>query len=106
MPFQKTAQLLLDTKALILSPQLGPVEREVAFESDLEYVVIDRRLSTSLPYNGVYVERGELRLLANRVVPLAEARLAKFDGVEPIDRIFDNGSIQIYDVQEWAASGP
>jgi hypothetical protein len=91
-----------DTKTLILSPRLGPVEQEVAFESNLRYVIIDRRLSTSLPYQGIYVERGELRDVGQRRVPLEAPRLAKFDGMAGIDRIFDNGSIQIYDIRVWA----
>lgn len=93
---------LLDTKTLILSPQLGEAERAVARQGDVRYVVIDRRLSTAVPATGIYVERGELRTLGGiRREPLGADRLAKYDGVPGISRVYDSGSIQLYDIGAW-----
>jgi hypothetical protein len=96
---------LVDTKSLILSPRLGPAEQEVALEGNVRYVYIDRRLSTALPLSGIYIERGELTAVGIWRVPLAADRLAKFDGLPSISRMFDSGDIQIYDIESWGSKG-
>jgi hypothetical protein len=92
---------LMDTKALILSPQLGAEEKEIASEGLIRYVEVDRRLASSLPYGGIYVERGELDVHGPHTSPLPIERLDKFEGVPTISRIFDSGDIRIYDVERW-----
>ena len=91
----------VDTKSLILSPRLDSAEERVARLGNVRYVLIDRRLSTSLPYGGVYVERGELSAIGFHRVPLGAERLDKFDDIPSISRVFDSGDIRIYDIEAW-----
>jgi hypothetical protein len=46
----------------------------------------------------VYIERGEPDAYRHRTA-FDPAALAKFDGIENMDRIFDSGDIAIYDVR-------
>jgi hypothetical protein len=59
--------------------------------------VIDRRLGTRLPVVGIYFEMGEPETYT-RTVPMDPVALAKFDGVDGVLRLFDNGDIVIYDI--------
>jgi hypothetical protein len=58
-------------------------------------IVADRRLSTQLPLNGYYFERGEPDALQHRA-PLSPALLDKFDSTPFLKRIYDSGNIRIY----------
>ncbi len=61
----------------------------------IDFLLIDLRLSTALPVLGFYFEPWEPRSAA----PLSAEALLKFDGIEGITRIYDNGFIVIYDVR-------
>jgi hypothetical protein len=67
-------------------------------EDKIQYLVVDHRLSTSLPYVGTYfnlpVSGGE-----QITRPIDPTALAKFDGVQNVSRIFDSGDIVIYNVE-------
>jgi len=108
----------VDSKQLIISPQLGPSERAIAFDGDVKYVVFDRRIFSGLPASGVYIERGELNRnggpldLTDPGQPVIHAdRLNKWD-IDPltgttragVDRIYDSGDIQVYDISVWGSS--
>jgi hypothetical protein len=81
---------------VFFSKRLNKADRIVIVHDAIDYIVVDRRLSTSLPVDGHYFDREEPR--ANeRVNPIAAASLAKFDKIPGISRIFDNGPIVIYD---------
>ena len=127
----------VDSKQLIETPSLGPHERAIAFDGDVDYVVFDRRIFAGLPASGVYIERGE----NNRVDPLTgkvgpvdltdpdpgapagsgpgpslaeienhRGRLDKWDGgpggggLAGVERIYDSGDMQVYDISVWGAS--
>ncbi len=77
---------------------LGPQEVKVMAEGAIDYVLIDRRLSSSLPIVGVYYERGEISSGSHRS-PIPAQALEKFDGVDNVSRIFDSGDVQVYDVR-------
>jgi hypothetical protein len=83
---------------VLFSLQFGPEEARLLAAGDIDYVLVDRRLSSSLPLVGVYYERGEISG-GRHQTPLDPAALAKFDGVPHISRLFDAGDIQIYDVR-------
>ena len=76
----------------------GPAARQVIAEGGIEYMVIDRRLSTAPPTIGYYFDRGERRLLADPGKPLDPQVLGEWDGQSDVSRIFDGGDIQLYDV--------
>jgi O-antigen/teichoic acid export membrane protein len=62
-------------------------------KDDIRYIVVDQRLATSLPLFGTYFEVGE----APPGTRLTSEELNKFGSLKSISRIYDNGSIQIYD---------
>ncbi|MEH6949891.1 hypothetical protein V4R08_00810 [Nitrobacter sp. NHB1] len=62
---------------------------------DVDFLLVDLRLSTALPVLGFYFEPWEPR----SATPLSAAALLKFDNVDGITRIYDNGYIVIYDVR-------
>ena len=60
----------------------------------LEYLVVERRLSTALPESGAYFEadpRG-----GQITSPLTAGQLSKFDALTEVDRLYDNGNVRIY----------
>lgn len=70
--------------------------------TDTEYVVVDRRISELPPRYGYYFSDAELFVPEAQIPgrassdPLPVALLDKFDRVPYLDRIYDNGNIQIF----------
>lgn len=91
------AYIATDVDAFYETPAFGPNERSLIRQTGAELVVVDRRLTTALPTVGFYFKRGELA--GPRTEPLAPEGLDKLDGAPNVSRLFDNGSIQIYDVR-------
>ena len=83
---------------VFLSPHFGSDVERALRRGGIQYIVVDRRLSTGLPRTGYYYDEAEPnRLQYTRPIDLAA--LAKFDGVKNVSRIFDSGNIVIYDVE-------
>lgn len=80
------------------SLKLGDEEIKVMADGKIDFVLIDRRLSTSLPTVGVYYEKGEIST-GRHTAPISPVALAKFDDVPLVSRFFDSGDIQLYDVR-------
>jgi hypothetical protein len=74
--------------------KLSPDDLYALRRSDIEFLLVDMRLSTSAPVLGFYFEGWE----SNRN-PLLAAALLKFDHLNGIARVYDNGWIKIYDVK-------
>jgi len=66
-------------------------------KSSVHYLVVDKRLSSSLPMSGRYFDSSDLNLRQN-TNPIEPAALAKFDYWKDVNRIFDSGNIIIYDL--------
>jgi len=79
------------------STQFGPWAVSLLQSAQVHYLVVDLRLSTSLPLKGVYFDAGEPDSY-NLTRPISRQALTKFDTVSQINRIFDSGNIVIYDV--------
>jgi hypothetical protein len=62
---------------------------------NVEFLLVDRRLSRSLPMMGVYYEGGVTEPAG--IPKLSD--LLKYDGLRGVSRIYDNGHIVIYDVR-------
>ncbi len=88
----------VETWQLFLSPGLGPEEQANLKLINLEFLLIDRRLSRSLPLFGFYYEEGEIAK-ARHTAPISAVVLGKWDTDSAVDRIFDSGHLQIYDVR-------
>lgn len=88
---------------LFLLPQVTPYERQLAAQINLQYALVDTRLSTQLPRVGVYFEAGEPN--SNKYVePASLDALTKFDRMPSVNRLFDSGNIRIYDVSRLDAN--
>jgi hypothetical protein len=94
----------VDTAGLLLSPTMGQDELAAVLEGQVEFVITDIRLTTMLPLAGLYVESGEPGQPRDR--PLELAAIEKFDLATGVARIFDDGSLRIYDFRGIDASTP
>jgi hypothetical protein len=92
-----TYETRLPVRRLFLGRE-GPVAREIVAEGRIQYLVIDRRLSSGPPTIGYYFDRGERRLLGDASRALDPQLLGQWDGQGDVSRVFDSGDIQLYDV--------
>ncbi|MEU8613997.1 hypothetical protein AB0C29_39020 [Actinoplanes sp. NPDC048791] len=60
----------------------------------VQYLVVDRRLSTQLPESGAYFESDPRS--GQITSPLTVGQLGKFDSLTGMDRLYDNGTVRIY----------
>ncbi|MFD0482207.1 hypothetical protein ACFQ46_06340 [Kineococcus sp. GCM10028916] len=89
----------IDASRLLLDPEFSQKDVDLVREAGIRYLVVDRRDANGLPNQGVYVESGEFGG-DGRTAPVPLAALEKFDDVPGVDRIYDNGSIAVYDLSE------
>ncbi len=73
---------------------LGPDEFWALVRSDIDFLLVDLRLSTAPPVLGFYFEPWQ-----RQGTPLSGAALLKFNDIKGVTRIYDNGWIVIYDVR-------
>jgi hypothetical protein len=72
----------------------GLADDEIVTDLDLEYLVVDHRLSTQLPESDAYFENDPE---AGRIThPLTAQQVGKFDSLTDVDRLYDNGNVRIY----------
>jgi hypothetical protein len=92
-----TLQHIYDAGLPIVAETLGPTELDILQRVEIDYLFADLRLTTGRPVVGAYFDGG----LADQVLdgpPTAKAML-KFDAIDGVNRIFDNGYSVIYDVR-------
>jgi hypothetical protein len=85
----------VDAVSVFEAEKVGPAEYWSLAKSDIDFLLVDRRLSTAPPVLGFYFEPWEAR--DGR--PLSPTALLKFNDVDGITRIYDNGFIVIYDIR-------
>jgi hypothetical protein len=83
---------------VLFNEELGDAERFVIAENDIDYVVVDRRLSQALPVLGFYFEPDEPEA-STRTSPLAWRALQKFRDAPELSKVYSNGDILIYDTR-------
>jgi hypothetical protein len=88
----------IESWQLFVTPGIGQNEQARLERLGLEYLLIDRRLSQALPLFEFYYEEGEIAH-QKHTTPISAAVLGKWDGDPAVDRIFDSGHLQIYDVR-------
>ena len=86
-----------DSSIAILSPKLGPSEREALRDVGIQYILADLRITSALPVVGVYFDGAAGDQHYNR--PPSPKYLLKFDRAAGVNRVFDNGYTIIYDVR-------
>lgn len=84
-----------DVSPLFTELGFGPVQQTIVQQQHVQYVVVDRRLSTGLPQVGIYFEAPEPNAL-KYTKPLDPLALAKWDRLLDVQRVFDSGSIIVY----------
>lgn len=88
----------IDASRLLLAPSVTSADIALIRKTNLDYLIVDTRLSTGLPHQQVYIESGEYGK-AGRTEPVTSDALNKFAVVRGVERIYDNGSLVIYDVR-------
>lgn len=88
----------LDISRLLLAPTVTADDVDLIRSAGLDYLIVDERQSTGLPHQQFYIESGEYGG-QDRTEPVSAAALAKFQAVPGVTRVYDNGSIVIYDVR-------
>ncbi|MGI8589907.1 MAG: hypothetical protein ACR2M5_02820 [Nakamurella sp.] len=88
----------LDVSRLLLDPQFTAKDVSLIKQAHIAYLIVDTRLSEGLPHQQFYVESGEFGA-NDRSGPVPAAALAKFASVPGVQRIYDNGSLVVYDVR-------
>jgi hypothetical protein len=100
---------LVDTPVAGEPAPVGPVISSLQFDStdeailrldQIQYLVVDRRLSTGLPWVAYFDDEQRY------TQPIDPAALAKFDGIKNVSRVFDGGNIIIYDVEAITNGSP
>ncbi len=81
----------VDISPIFYASQLGPDEVSLLRYAGLSYLVVDQRLSQSLPLVGLYFEND------TPTKPMSKEALTKFNTVAQLNRVFDSGNIVIYD---------
>lgn len=92
----------LSVGQVFVALHFGPTVKEILQQDGIQYLVVDHRLSTSLPRVGTYFNKpvtGQFHYTK----PIDPAALAKFDNVQNVSRIFDSGNIVIYDIESFSA---
>jgi O-antigen/teichoic acid export membrane protein len=88
----------IDASRLLLDPEYTPDDLDLIRRAQLDFLIVDTRLSNGLPHQQVYIETGEFGG-DGRTVPVPAAALNKFSSVPGVRRIYDNGSLVIYDLR-------
>lgn len=82
---------------LFLHYSITDSDRGIIKQAQIRYLVVDRRISTALPILGYYFEKWE-QLIFQYVPPVNISALEKFDTTSNASRIYDSGSVIIYDI--------
>lgn len=91
----------VDVSPLFFSSRVFDYERALIRRANLEYLVVDYRLTRQLPMLGVFYDSAEPRAFAH-TAPIAREAYDKFDRVTRASRTFDSGNIVVYDVSQIA----
>ncbi len=83
---------------IFLSAQFGPEQSSLIKAAQARYLVVDMRLSKALPLLGFYYEQDEQGAYKHKQ-PLDAEDLKKFAAIPQINKVFDSGSIVIYDAE-------
>ncbi len=88
----------IDASPLLLNANFTAGDVDLIRKAGLAYLIVDTRISAGLPHLDVYIETGEYEG-RTRTAPVSPLALEKFANVPGVDRIYDNGSVVIYDLR-------
>jgi hypothetical protein len=81
---------------IFLSPTLTGAGRALVREKEIDFIVVDERMSRELPADGEYFEDDPNAGLYR--VPIPARDLDKFNRIPGLSRIFDDGTMVVYAV--------
>lgn len=87
----------INIPGVFLEPTVTPVEYQTLCDGEVQYILIDYRLTEHIPMLGYYYEIGELKE-GRYTEPLMPGVFSKFDIADNFSRIYDNGKLMIYHV--------
>jgi hypothetical protein len=87
---------------LFFDPRLTPADISLIRADDIRYIVTDTRLTGALPLFGAYIAPGETGVPTR----LTAEELEKFNSASGVHRIYDNGTIQVYDLSPLLGKQP
>ncbi|QGM99053.1 hypothetical protein [Methylocystis parvus] len=87
----------VNTSSIFMDKTFSDFDDWALHHGRVDYLFVDLRLTTGLPRLGVYFDKGEYR--PSQSSPPAASSFLKFNAMKGVSRIFDNGSIVIYDVR-------
>ncbi len=79
------------------SPGFEAGELDTLRRFGVDFVVVDARVTTTLPIAGYYYESGEPGT-GRHANPIDPKQLEKFDSIQGLARVFDSGDIAIYEL--------
>ena len=88
----------INESPVFFAPSVSSDQIQLLKAGHVHYLVVDLRLSTATPLEGIYFESGEPGA-DQHTTPIPQSDLTKFDYVSKINRVFDSGAIVIYDTQ-------
>jgi O-antigen/teichoic acid export membrane protein len=89
----------IDGSPVFFDPEVTRNVTDTLKKGAVTYIVVDRRLAKSLPLVGVYLEQGEEGSYKH-LTPIDPRALSKFDSVDGVSLVYDNGQVAVYDVRE------
>ena len=90
---------------IFFSPRMAKLEIRDLRRDHVRYIVTDQRITLGLPVSGVWFTSGEPEANQHND-PFPMSRLAKFNNIPQLSRIFDSGNIQIYDANLFLDQAP
>ncbi len=87
----------LDVSPIFFSSSVGPDQIALIKAGHIRYLVVDTRLASALPELGEYYDDAELTG-GPHTQPIPLKDLDKFDATPGVSRVYDDGSIRVYDV--------
>jgi hypothetical protein len=94
----------VDPTPVFFSRRFTAYDRRLLRLGGMDYLVVDYRLTRSLPWLGYYYDGFEPGALKHKR-PIPTTAYAKFDRTRRISRVFDSGDIAIFDVRRVARRG-
>ncbi len=86
-----------EASALYDDAPWGLADEEILADLGIDYLWVDARTGQQVPASGALFPQDPHA--GQRTAPLSTAQLSKFDELTGADRVYDNGSVRIYDVR-------
>jgi hypothetical protein len=86
-----------DVQNLFYAPSVTPQVLSIVHRRDIQYLLVDLRLSTQKPITGSFFHETEAQSAEN-APPAALSALTKFKGYPGVSLIYAAGPIEIYDL--------